>query len=192
MNDLRLKLKRKHVEFDEVCDKKAHQQKFEKIILLPVLETYNYFRHRTIANVSVETEKLLTKHDEPGTSNNENLSSYDQTANRTIINSANVYLPYQTLLAGYILGIASGMLICYIWLSGKCSINWRCRRRQQFDNMLLFDWYYSDYMDADTNRNIIESDPHTPPPRYSEVMLQPSLYCPRIPSNLNNNSTAYL
>ncbi|XP_017880863.1 leucine-rich repeat-containing protein 70-like [Ceratina calcarata] len=192
MKNLQLQLKHRNVDFDEVCGKKNRIQKFEKIILLPVLKTHNYYHHRTnVENgVSVEKNKSLTKHDKSDTLNNKNLSMCEQTPNQTIINSSNIYLPYQILLAGYMLGIGSGMFICYVWLSGKCSINWRCRRRQQPDDVSLLDWYYQNYMDNGTDRNVIECDLHSPPPRYSEVMLQPGLYRhPSISPNLNNNGT---
>ncbi|KZC11944.1 PREDICTED: leucine-rich repeat-containing protein 19-like [Dufourea novaeangliae] len=184
MNDFHVYLVHKGIEFHKVCGKNS-PKKFEKIILAPVKKQPNYHRS-AIANATIVKTTSIIKCNVTSHSNNKNQSTDGATMQqKRIMNS------YTFLVVGFLLGVATGMIISYMWLSGKyiCS---QCWRRENNDRSQRLSLLSNPYLqnNIDSNTSLTGSCPGTPPPAYREVMLRPSLYhCLSRTSNLNNNST---
>lgn len=174
------------MQFEAVCGQKIGPKKFEKMILSPVRKHSN--PHLSI-NRTIQKTKSVTGYNVSNVPIRKNLSTCENTVNRT--NSTDFgehVVSYWFLFIGFIVGLSSGMFICYFWLSGMIS----CRRYTRHGPRLslLFDSYLQNRTDSDGS--LIESCPGTPPPPYREVMLRPNIYrCPSTASNLNNNGTGY-
>ncbi|XP_017791723.1 PREDICTED: leucine-rich repeat-containing protein 52-like [Habropoda laboriosa] len=192
MHDLERYLNYINVKYDYSC-KATGSQKFEKMVILPVTKQRTY-HHSAIEEISTKETIPVTKYNVSSILN-KNLSTCEQMANQTNIIHSNLPLPYWFLCIGFISGISSGLVICYIWLTGKFSCTRRRRHRDPFYSVsqglsLLRNSYLRGYIDND--ESLIGSCPGTPPPPYRDVMLQPNLYrCPSIFTNLNNNGTGH-
>ena len=155
-------------------------KKFEKMIV------YNprikYEKNRPLINLNSNIKKNVTKkHSIPVHKDTiACVTTTDETNLRKTLNSIS---PYWFLMVGFLLGIASGMLICYVWITRKIC---RCSQTDndaQRVSLLQNLWQFEDPL----NDTAI-SCPDTPPPPYREVMLRPGRYRNiSITTNLNNN-----
>lgn len=188
MHDLQVHLRRRNIEFDEVCKKKGYIQKFERMVILPVTVSRDY-HHSANADVSIEKTTSVTKHNTSSTLTNKNLTMCEQMINQNHTANLDQFLLISLLCLGFIFGISSGLVISYIWLSGRCSCSRRHRHHELLNNEFIVSQEYSllnSYLQGhtDSDRNLIASCPGTPPPPYREVILQPSVYrCPSIVLN---------
>ena len=195
MLNLQTYLRNKGIEFDEICSKKGNVRKFEKMIVLPTISR-NHHRSK-IANPEETKQRSSRIEMKSNILNNKTLSMCQKTVNPTpVTDSEDKSVAYWFLTLGFILGISSGLVISYIWLSGLCSCN-RRSRHERFNNELIISRGFSllnSYLQGrmDSDGSLLESYPSTPPPAYRDVMLQPSLYrYPSRISNLNNDANEY-
>ncbi|XP_011707197.1 PREDICTED: amphoterin-induced protein 2-like [Wasmannia auropunctata] len=175
-HDLQTYLTRRSIQYHAVCEKSAEPKKFEKMIL------YNprikYEKRRPIITSNSIIKRNTTKY--PTTSIPAHEKNTVARVNaRDVTNFAkalNSMSPYWFLAIGFLLGIACGMLSCYVWLTRKISCCRGCRRQTDNDaqrvSLLQNLWQFED---SAPNDNAI-SCPDTPPPPYREVMLRPGLY----------------
>ncbi|XP_018317887.1 amphoterin-induced protein 2 [Mycetomoellerius zeteki] len=181
--DLQIYLTRKNIQYYAVCAKSAESKKFEKMIVYD--PRIKYEKRWPLINLNSNIKKNVTKKHFTSTPVHENTITCVTTTDKTNFTKAlNSISPYWFLVAGFLLGIASGMLICYMWITRKI-----CRCSRQIDNdaqrvsLLQNLWQFEDPL----NDTAI-SCPDTPPPPYREVMLQPRLYRNiSVTTNLNNN-----
>ncbi|XP_076160451.1 uncharacterized protein LOC143143268 isoform X1 [Ptiloglossa arizonensis] len=186
MYDLQIYLTDKQIEFDEVCIKKTNPKKFEKMILPPKKKQQDY-HHWTIKNTTIQETELVTKNNFSNP-NNTNLSTYEKTENQK-----HSFAFFWFLGIGFICGAACGMVISYIWLSGRCicTRHWHQEHNDAFQRFSLLSNSYL-HNSIDSTVLLTESCPNTPPPSYRDVVLQPSLYrCLSRHSNFSNNTTEY-
>ncbi|CAD1480351.1 unnamed protein product [Heterotrigona itama] len=193
MLDLQMYLRNKVIEFDEICSKKGNVRKFEKMIVLDTIDTISRNHHHSeIANPKETKQRSNRIEMESNILNDKNLSTCQETANPTLVTySEDKSVAYWFLTLGFVLGILSGLVISYIWLSRICWCNQRSMREGLVISQLsLVNSYLQGRMDSDGS--LSELYPSTPPPAYRDVMLQPSLYrySSRI-SNLNNDANGY-
>ncbi|XP_031844686.1 uncharacterized protein LOC116432244 [Nomia melanderi] len=178
VQDLHTYLVHKNIEFSVICGKK-YPKKFEKIVIAPAIKKPTYHQS-IIANATV----VVTQKTEPEVT--KPLDDREKSIYKTVAKETNIISLYWFLVIGFILGIATGMVSSYIWLSGKYT---QCWRRDNFLNdtqrhSLLFSPYLLNSVDS--NASLTESCPGTPPPSYRDVMLRPSTYrCLSRTSNLN-------
>ncbi|CAL7947506.1 unnamed protein product [Xylocopa violacea] len=166
IHNFQLYLQNRGIEFNKFCSKKTNPRKFGKMIILPTLKWLNHIRP-AIANISAEKTNSV-QYNISSTSNNKNQSTTEQSIiQTTVVHSISRNPPpYWFLCIGFISGISSGLMISYIWLSGKFS----CKRRRRRS--------LNSYVDVqiDTDGSLIESCPETPPPSYRDVVRHPGLY----------------
>ncbi|OAD58946.1 Immunoglobulin superfamily member 10 [Eufriesea mexicana] len=186
MHELQTYLKHRNIEFDEVCSKKEYVQKFERMVVLPTTKSRDY-HHSANADVFTEKTTSVTKPGSSSTLTNINLTMCEQMINQTYsVNPVHKFLPFSLLCLGFIFGISSGLVISYIWLSRKYPCCRRNRHHERLNDELIVSQEYSllnSYLQGyrDSDRNLIESCPGTPPPPYREVMFRRSLYpCPSV------------
>ncbi|XP_076755547.1 uncharacterized protein LOC143426192 isoform X2 [Xylocopa sonorina] len=165
IHNFQLYLQYKRIKFNGICGKKAKPQKFEKMIILPTFKRQNYHRS-VIANTTTEKTDSV-QYDVLSTSSNKNLSITEQSIIQpTVFHSVNRNLQYWFLCIGFISGISSGLMISYIWLSGKFCC--KQRRRRSLNSYIG--------VQIDTDESLIESYRDTPPPSYKDVVRHPGLY----------------
>lgn len=149
-----------------------------------------YEKHQPLIT-SNSNKKTVTKKHSISTPTHENTVTKVQCVNATnetnFTKALNSVSPYWFLVIGFLLGVACGMLTCYVWLTRKISC---CHGQTDNDaqrvSLLQNLWQFED---SAVNDSTI-SCPDTPPPPYYEVMLRPGLYRnASVARNLNNNVT---
>ncbi|KYN41766.1 Slit like protein 2 protein [Trachymyrmex septentrionalis] len=180
--DLQIYLTRKNIQYHAVCAKNAEPKKFEKMIIYD--PRIKYEKRRPLINLNPNIKKNVTKNFISTPVHEDTITCVTTTDETNLTKAFNSISPYWFLVVGFLLGIASGMLICYVWITRKI-----CRCRRQTDNdaqrvsLLQNLWQFEDPL----NDTAI-SCPDTPPPPYREVMLRPGRYRNvSITTNLNNN-----
>lgn len=156
------------------------------MVLLPAKKQQNY-HHSAKMNINQST-----KYNFSNVLNNKVALPCGKATNQTIIvNPASKIIPYWFIFIGFLFGIATGMVLSYVWLSGVLSCARRYRQRGSFNDSsqrlsLLLNPYFQERVDSDVSLAV--ACPGTPPPPYRDVMLRPTLYrSPLTVSNLNNN-----
>lgn len=171
-NNLRLR----HVEYDPICNKTSQRpKKFEKMILKPLMDS----------KVRTHSSKDYVKFEESPKCNNEiqNSSSTVTNDSQMMYKTYSSMTPYWFLIMGFLLGCATGMLLCYLY-SWKRSIY--CCREDNYHAHTTYDdpqrlfllrnqWHVA-ATGPTLNSSQTISCPGTPPPPYRDVMLRPGLY----------------
>lgn len=140
---------------------------------------------------NIKKNMITTKKIPAITSIYKNMTTCVNTTNKAnFTKTLNTISPYWFFTLGFLLGSASGMLMCYIWLSKKifCCRDYHPRRDNDTQRISLLQslWQFEDSV---FHEDTI-SCPGTPPPPYHDVMLRPGLYRnPSVTTNLNNNAT---
>lgn len=148
-----------------------------------------YEKHRPLITSNSNIKKTVTKKHSTSTPAHENIVTCVNTTNEANFTKAlNSVSPYWFLVIGFLLGVACGMLTCYVWLTRKISCGRGCCRQTDNDaqrvSLLQNLWQFED---SAVNDSAI-SCPDTPPPPYYEVMLRPGLYRnASVVTNLNGN-----
>lgn len=150
-----------------------------------------YEKRRPLITSNSSIKKSVIKKYSTSTPVQENTVACVNATDKTNFTKAlNSISPYWFFAIGFLLGAASGMFTCYVWLTRKISCCRGCHRQPDNDaqriSLLQNLWQFED---SAINDSAI-SCPDTPPPPYREVMLRPGLYRNMsVTANLNNNIT---
>ncbi|KYM95172.1 PREDICTED: leucine-rich repeat-containing protein 52-like [Cyphomyrmex costatus] len=179
--DLQIYLMRKNIQYHAICVKNVEPKKFEKMIV------YNpqvkYKKHRPLINLNSNIMENMTNKHFTSTPGRENACA-TTTNESNFMKMLNSISPYWFLIAGFILGIASGMISSYVWITRKICCSRQTDNDAQNISLLQNPWLFEDSPLNDT----AISCPDTPPPPYRDVVLRPGLYCNvSVNTNLNNN-----
>ncbi|XP_043489782.1 toll-like receptor 2 [Polistes fuscatus] len=173
--DLEKNLRLRHVEYDPICNKTSQgPKKFEKMILKPLMDS------KVRTNFSKDYVKL---EESPKCNNEIQNSSTTLTKDlQTIYKKYSSMKPYWFLIMGFLLGCATGMLVCYLYSWKKfiyCCREDNYHARTTYDTQGVFllrnQWHVA-ATGPTLNSSQTVSCPGTPPPPYREVMLRPGLY----------------
>lgn len=181
--DLQIYLTRRNIQYHAVCAKSVEPKKFEKMVVYNPRITSE--KHRPLITSNSNIKKVMTKKHPTSTPKHENtVVCVNATNEANFMKALNSVSPYWFFGIGFLLGVACGMLTCYVWLTRKLSC---CCRQTDNDaqrvSLLQNLWQFEDSV---VNDSAI-SCPDTPPPPYYEVMLRPGLYRnTSVTTNLND------
>jgi len=137
-------------------------------------------------NSNSSIEKNVTKKHSTSIVHENTVACVNTTDETNFTKTFNFVSPYWFFAIGFLLGIACGMFIGYVWLTRRIFCCRGCRRQTDNDaqrSLLQNLWQFDDSI---LNDSAI-SCPDTPPPPYCEVMLRPGLYRNASVINLNNS-----
>ncbi|XP_015171874.1 PREDICTED: slit homolog 1 protein-like [Polistes dominula] len=177
--ELENNLRSRHVEYDPICNKTTTlgPKKFEKMILKPLIDS----------KIRTHSSKDYVRFEESPKCNNDIQNS----SNTSTINDLQMtykkyssMTPYWFLIMGFLLGCATGILICYLYSLKKfiyCCRDNNYRAHTTYDDsqrlfLLHNQWHVAAATGPTLNSSQTISCPGTPPPPYRDVMLRPGLY----------------